>query len=257
MTVFTLLANFSKPTINRYGSTGKEEVEIVSVSRDGACVVWGFDWDEKGVNGVDVIDSSSSSSESDDLDNKKRKRRSLSLTSPPDVSHHQPKKPTLKRLTNGKWSILSRHFLSHSDADSSPVTATALSPSKSSNGSAASSPNLLCVGFESGVFALYEIDAMATTGNGPSVNCLHTLSVTAGRVSSITISPSGDGIALGSPERGQLLVWEWQSESYILKQQVSERRKTNKQSETAKRSERLAFFAYRRFAPTSPIHFSS
>jgi periodic tryptophan protein 2 len=35
----------------------------------------------------------------------------------------------------------------------------------------------------------------------------------------VTINQSGEWLAFGSSKFGQLLVWEWQSESYILKQQ--------------------------------------
>lgn len=38
-------------------------------------------------------------------------------------------------------------------------------------------------------------------------------------VDSISINATGDWIALASGKMGQLLVWEWQSESYVLKQQ--------------------------------------
>jgi periodic tryptophan protein 2 len=33
------------------------------------------------------------------------------------------------------------------------------------------------------------------------------------------VNPSGEWLAFGCSSVGQLLVWEWQSESYILKQQ--------------------------------------
>ncbi|CAJ0964733.1 unnamed protein product, partial [Ranitomeya imitator] len=38
-------------------------------------------------------------------------------------------------------------------------------------------------------------------------------------ISSIAINSTGDWISFGSSGLGQLLVWEWQSESYVLKQQ--------------------------------------
>ena len=37
----------------------------------------------------------------------------------------------------------------------------------------------------------------------------------------MAINSSGDWLAFGSAKLGQLLVWEWQSETYVLKQQVS------------------------------------
>lgn len=38
-------------------------------------------------------------------------------------------------------------------------------------------------------------------------------------VDSVAINNTGDWIALACGGLGQLLVWEWQSESYVLKQQ--------------------------------------
>jgi periodic tryptophan protein 2 len=44
-------------------------------------------------------------------------------------------------------------------------------------------------------------------------------SMSSQRISSIALNNSGDWIALGSTDLGQLLVWEWQSETYAMKQQ--------------------------------------
>ena len=70
--------------------------------------------------------------------------------------------------------------------------------------------NLLVIGFSTGVFGLWEM---------PDFTNLHTLSVSQEKISSIAINPSGEWLAFGAKKLGQLLVWEWQSESYVLKQQ--------------------------------------
>ncbi|GMT18851.1 hypothetical protein PFISCL1PPCAC_10148, partial [Pristionchus fissidentatus] len=72
--------------------------------------------------------------------------------------------------------------------------------------------SLLVTAFANGVFVLHEL---------PSFSLIHSLRVSTLSISSISISPSGDWLALGcgSGSQGQLIVWEWQSESYILKQQ--------------------------------------
>lgn len=44
-------------------------------------------------------------------------------------------------------------------------------------------------------------------------------SVSQSDIDFVTVNNSGEWLALGSSKLGQLLVWEWQSESYILKQQ--------------------------------------
>lgn len=70
--------------------------------------------------------------------------------------------------------------------------------------------NLLVVGFSSGVFGLWEM---------PAFSNVHTLSISQEKISSVAINPSGEWLAFGARKLGQLLVWEWQSESYVLKQQ--------------------------------------
>lgn len=38
-------------------------------------------------------------------------------------------------------------------------------------------------------------------------------------INSVAVSPTGEWLAFGCSSMGQLLVWEWQSESYVLRQQ--------------------------------------
>ncbi|KAL8410063.1 hypothetical protein RB594_008238 [Gaeumannomyces avenae] len=70
--------------------------------------------------------------------------------------------------------------------------------------------NLLVAGFSNGLFGLYEM---------PDFNLIHTLSISQNAIDFVTINKSGEWLAFGASKLGQLLVWEWQSESYILKQQ--------------------------------------
>ncbi|KAL4256925.1 WD repeat PWP2 family protein [Pleurotus pulmonarius] len=70
--------------------------------------------------------------------------------------------------------------------------------------------SLLVVGFSTGIFGLWEM---------PDFSNIHTLSISQEKISSVAINPSGEWLAFGAKKLGQLLVWEWQSESYILKQQ--------------------------------------
>ena len=53
----------------------------------------------------------------------------------------------------------------------------------------------------------------------PDFNMIHTLSISQNDIDFVTINKSGEWLAFGASKLGQLLVWEWQSESYILKQQ--------------------------------------
>lgn len=44
-------------------------------------------------------------------------------------------------------------------------------------------------------------------------------SITQHKIDTVAINSTGEWLAFGSPTLGQLLVWEWQSETYVLKQQ--------------------------------------
>lgn len=69
---------------------------------------------------------------------------------------------------------------------------------------------LLVVGFNNGTFGLWEM---------PLFSHVHTLSLGQNIISTVALNSTGEWIALGSAELGQLVVWEYKSESYILKQQ--------------------------------------
>ncbi|KAK3112358.1 U3 snoRNP protein [Teratosphaeriaceae sp. CCFEE 6253] len=70
--------------------------------------------------------------------------------------------------------------------------------------------DLLVAGFSNGLFMLHDL---------PGFSEIHKLSISASNIDTVSINKSGEWLAFGSSALGQLLVWEWQSESYILKQQ--------------------------------------
>ncbi|CAC22605.1 small subunit processome, U3 snoRNP-associated protein Utp1 [Schizosaccharomyces pombe] len=94
------------------------------------------------------------------------------------------------------WLIKERHYFNQN----SKLRCAAFHPTS----------NLLVVGFSSGLFGIYEL---------PSFTMLYQLSITQSNIDTLTVNSTGDWIAIGSSKLGQLLVWEWQSESYVLKQQ--------------------------------------
>lgn len=96
-----------------------------------------------------------------------------------------------------RWRIQDRHYFLQNHAK---VKCVAYHPES----------NLLVAGFSNGVFGLYEM---------PEFNMIHTLSISQNDIDFVTINKTGEWLAFGASELGQLLVWEWQSESYILKQQ--------------------------------------
>lgn len=102
-----------------------------------------------------------------------------------------------ERIANTRWGVSKRHYFSQ---HGTKVVCSTFHKAS----------NLLVVGFSNGIFGLWEM---------PAFTNIHTLSISQEKISSVAISPSGEWLAFGARKLGQLLVWEWQSESYILKQQ--------------------------------------
>jgi periodic tryptophan protein 2 len=98
---------------------------------------------------------------------------------------------------NMQWRIAERHYFLQNNAKVNCVSYHA-------------ETNLLVAGFSNGVFGLYEM---------PEFNMIHTLSISQNNIDFVTMNKTGEWLAFGASKLGQLLVWEWQSESYILKQQ--------------------------------------
>ncbi|WPH03734.1 WD40 repeat-like protein [Acrodontium crateriforme] len=96
-----------------------------------------------------------------------------------------------------RWRISDRHYFFQDKAN---LTTAAFHPSS----------NILVTGFSNGLFMLHEL---------PDFSEIHKLSISASDIDTVSINKTGEWLAFGSSALGQLLVWEWQSESYILKQQ--------------------------------------
>ncbi|CAN3373846.1 hypothetical protein DIURU_004361 [Diutina rugosa] len=95
-----------------------------------------------------------------------------------------------------RWQITEKNFL-HCEA-------------KVRSGDYSPANDMLVVGFTSGEFRLYELGEF---------NHIQSLSMGQHSVDTVKINESGEWLAFGSSRAGQLVVYEWQSESYILKQQ--------------------------------------
>ncbi|CAI6347363.1 unnamed protein product [Macrosiphum euphorbiae] len=70
---------------------------------------------------------------------------------------------------------------------------------------------ILVTGFSNGSFLIFE-----TVGK----SLIHSLNISETSISTIVLNNAGDWIAIGCKGHGQLLVWEWQSETYVMKQQA-------------------------------------
>lgn len=69
---------------------------------------------------------------------------------------------------------------------------------------------LMVTGFDEGTFLIHEM---------PEATLIHSLRISDQSIVSVKINGPGDWIAFGCRHQGQLLVWEWQSETFVLKQQ--------------------------------------
>lgn len=109
----------------------------------------------------------------------------------------QPKTKYPHSAQRGKWVLTSREFLWDQN-----YFVTSVAFHKKSN--------LLVVGFNNGVFSLYEL---------PDCVSIQRISISNASISTVGINNTGEWLVLGSASLSQLLIWEWKSESYILKQQ--------------------------------------
>ncbi|XP_057725942.1 periodic tryptophan protein 2 [Arachis stenosperma] len=100
-------------------------------------------------------------------------------------------------LCRGKWELLRKDFLGQA-----PEKVTACDYHRGLD--------TLVIGYSNGVFGLYQM---------PDFVCLHLLSISREKITTGVFNELGNWLAFGCAKLGQLLVWEWRSESYILKQQ--------------------------------------
>lgn len=100
-------------------------------------------------------------------------------------------------LHKGKWELLKKDYFMQA-----PAKLTACDFHKGLD--------LVVVGFSSGVFGLYKM---------PDFTCIHLLSISREKITTATFNDLGNWLTFGCAKLGQLLVWDWKPESYILKQQ--------------------------------------
>ena len=96
-------------------------------------------------------------------------------------------------LAYGRFELLKKHYFMK---DHAKVVCAEFHHSKNFS--------LLVVGYDSGIFGLYDL---------PDCAEIHTLSISQQKISTVSINSTGEWLAFGSTALGQLLVWEWQSET--------------------------------------------
>ncbi|GAX86630.1 hypothetical protein CEUSTIGMA_g14038.t1, partial [Chlamydomonas eustigma] len=100
-------------------------------------------------------------------------------------------------LARGSWSLSEKHYLHQRGA-------------KVSCADLHRGTGIMALGYTNGIFELVQL---------PTFDSLQALSVSKERVTSLAFNHTGDWVAVGCAKLGQLLVWEWRSDSYVLKQQ--------------------------------------
>lgn len=103
---------------------------------------------------------------------------------------------TSVNLTTGKWVIAEKRFFKQTAKLTTCDYHQGLS--------------IIVVGFSTGIFGIYQL---------PDFTCFHLLSISSKKISTATFNAAGNWIALGCASLGQLLVWEWRTETQVLKQQ--------------------------------------
>lgn len=169
----------------------KNSLGLYTVGRNGAVVVWECSHSlEEIILDVDDDEATEDSGEDDDDDlAKEKKKRKKTKDKDQDMAVYQ--KTGLHFARKGH------------PGDSANVCLTAAAFHDETR--------ILVAAFSNGAFFLHEM---------PECNLIHSLSIDAGpSISSVCFNCTGDWLALACGGLGQLVVWEWQSETYVLKQQ--------------------------------------
>uniref|UniRef100_A0A667XMP3 PWP2 small subunit processome component n=1 Tax=Myripristis murdjan TaxID=586833 RepID=A0A667XMP3_9TELE len=172
----------------------KDSLDLYTVSQDGTLCVWESNTE---LDGLVLHKRTSQREEEDD-----EEQRDEGEDGEPrgEVIRGKAEAPKDEGKTkNVRYKQMSKHFF-NKEGDFNNLTAAAFHKES----------HILVTGFASGIFHLHEL---------PEFNLIHSLSISDQRIASVAMNSSGDWIGFGCSGLGQLLVWEWQSESYVFKQQ--------------------------------------
>ncbi|CAI0547794.1 unnamed protein product, partial [Linum tenue] len=183
----------------KYSKNSNTPNRAYTVTRDGYIFSWGYGGLDGAADNDKLQDDEPLSpgtperggeeilSDVTEINAKKRKNHDLKGTD-----------PSLKEyLHKGKWELLRKDGFMQS-----PAKVTACDYHRVLD--------MVVVGFSSGVFGLYQM---------PDFVCIHLLSISREKITTAVFNEIGNWLTFGCAKLGQLLVWEWRSESYVLKQQ--------------------------------------
>lgn len=184
---------------------GTHNNEIYTIAGDGGVFSWKYEQNQsignlkkrKTLNDHEDDSAYVSSDESGDESDNSDEQSSIEDD---DIQQADSEKLKLVAKTGqrkGNWQLVERQLIRDNQGD---VSCTAFNKNS----------GILVMGFANGVFGLYEM---------PGCTNIHRLSVSNSTLNAININSTGEWLAIGAAELGQLLVWEWKSESYVLKQQ--------------------------------------
>ncbi|KAH8739295.1 hypothetical protein FG386_002825 [Cryptosporidium ryanae] len=193
----------------------KNSHSIFSVSSEGVIIFWMPD-NDKNNNNKKVIKPGKILPRQR-TENKKKRIDSVSNEKLNDCVYNETKS---KGLASEKWIEALRAYVNQSKG--SIVNGCTFNKNK----------NIVAVSTSNGVFTLYGVSvglnsAESSLSNGDviqdpdniQIHSIHTFSLSNSPLTSIKFSNNGEWLAIGASRANQLIIWEWQSESYILKQQ--------------------------------------
>uniref|UniRef100_A0A8C2GBA7 PWP2 small subunit processome component n=1 Tax=Cyprinus carpio TaxID=7962 RepID=A0A8C2GBA7_CYPCA len=171
----------------------KDSLDMYTVSQEGTLCVWESDTELEGLR------KGPKYSERKKTEEEKKKREEEEKTRGDVIKGSADTPKQVEGIKNVRYSQRSKHYF-NKEGDFNKLTSAAFHKKT----------RILVTGFASGAFHLHEL---------PEFDLIHSLSISDQRISTIALNPTGDWIGFGCSGLGPLLVWEWQSESYVFKQQ--------------------------------------
>jgi len=162
--------------------------EIYTVSQDAALFVWKWQAREELDSSVLALTAAGAGAGAGGKAHSALASRKRHAVPNPDAGDGDASSMS---VLHGTWDMQGKHYFKQ---DQAQVCSAAYHQAN----------NLLVIGFSSGVFGIYQL---------PDVANIHTLSISQRRIHTAAINSTGEWLAFGSATLGQLLVWEWQSET--------------------------------------------
>lgn len=180
----------------------KNSLDLITIARNGHLCVWESSIDLSDLEPWEPkkkIKREADNSDSEDDILQKKADETDSAKDKKDEDLELEEKNGVQKLV---YKRLARHYLNDLVRADRSATLTSAAYHDSSH--------VLVTGYSCGSFFLHEM---------PNVTLIHSLSISDQVIASVSLNAPGDWIALGCSGLGQLLVWEWQSETYVMKQQ--------------------------------------